>query len=155
MSSGDLKQEIADYASTYAGKIGALLPILRDVQSKYGYISQKAIEYIADQLNLSRAEVYGVVTFYHDFTLEPSERRKLLLCKSEACQAQGSEKVARDLDALAHETRDESGGSSDFEVVDVYCLGLCSVAPAGAIDGRLLGRVSATMVAKILGMQPK
>ncbi len=127
--------------SAHAGEAGALLPILHDVQEAFGYIPEPATPMIAQALNLSRAEVHGVVTFYHDLRAEPAGRHVLKLCCAEACQSCGG-------DALAARAEDRLGiklgeTSSDGRVTlkPVYCLGLCSVSPSAMIDGRIVGRL--------------
>ena len=113
---------------------GPLLPILQAVQETFGYIDEKAIPVIADVLNLSRAEVFGVVSFYHDFRRSPRALHTVRLCRAEACQSAGGE-------ALATKAKSLTNRSHDIALENVYCLGLCAVAPAAVIDGRLVGRL--------------
>ncbi len=125
------------------GREGALLPILHALQEEFGYVDRAAIPLIAEILNLSRAEVYGVVTFYHDFRSAPPGRHVLRLCRAEACQSTGGDAVsalaeARIGVALGHTTSD---GAITLE--PVYCLGLCATAPAAMLDGRPVGRLDA------------
>ena len=124
-----------------ASQPGALLPILHHLQEAFGYIPEPAEPMIAEALNISRAEVHGVVTFYHDFRREPAGRHVLKLCQAEACQATGC-------DALTARAEEKLGikigeTSSDGRVTlePVYCLGLCSVSPAAMIDGRIVARI--------------
>ncbi len=126
---------------------GATLPILHALQDAFGHITERAVEMIADALNLSRAEVHGVVSFYHDFRREPPGRHVLKLCRAEACQSMGA-------DALAVKARnalgvDWHGTTADGRVTlePVFCLGLCSCAPAAMIDGKLVGRLNETSLA--------
>jgi len=129
---------------------GPLLPILHGVQEEFGYVPQEALPVIADALNLSRAEVHGVVTFYHDYRSKPAGRHVLKLCQAEACQSMGSDKVASLVqEALGigfHETAED--GSVTLE--PVYCLGLCACAPAAMLDGEVVGRVDAEAIAGIV-----
>ena len=120
---------------------GATLPILHALQEAFGFITDRAIEMIADALNLSRAEVYGTVSFYHDFRRAPAGAQVLKLCRAEACQAMGA-------DALAEQMRADlgvgwHGTTADGRVTlePVFCLGLCACAPAAMIDGKVMGRV--------------
>lgn len=120
---------------------GAALPILHALQDAFGFITDRAIEMIADTLNLSRAEVYGTVSFYHDFRRAPAGTHVLKLCRAEACQSMGA-------DALAAQMRealgvDWHGTTADGRVTlePVFCLGLCACAPAAMIDGKVMGRV--------------
>lgn len=127
----------------HRGMQGALLPILHAVQAAFGHVPAAALPRIAAALNLGRAEVHGVMTFYHDFRDRPAGRRVIRLCRAEACQAMGAEALARDLrDRLGldwHQTA--ADGSVTLE--PVFCLGLCACAPAALVDGQPLGRVTA------------
>ena len=121
---------------------GALLPILHDIQETVGYVPASAVSDIAQQLNLSRAEVHGVVTFYHFFRHEPAGKTVVQICRAEACQSMGSDKL------WAHACRrlnTQGGTTTDGAVTlePVYCLGLCSSSPAMAIDDKLHARVDA------------
>jgi formate dehydrogenase subunit gamma len=120
---------------------GPLLPILHALQDEFGYIHREAVPLIADILNLTRAEVHGVVTFYHDFRHAPPGRHVLKLCRAEACQSTGSDRLAARAEskigvALGNITAD--GGIS---LEAVYCLGLCATAPSAMLDGRVVGRL--------------
>lgn len=122
---------------------GPLLPILHAVQAALGHVPQAALPLIADALNLSRAEVHGVVSFYHDFRAEPAGRHVLKICRAEACQAMGGEAVAAA--TLARLGISWHGTTADGAVTvePVYCLGLCACGPAAMLDDRPLGRVDA------------
>lgn len=122
--------------------VGALLPALHAIQDELGYIPDAAVARLADALNLSRAEVHGTISFYHDFRTSPPGRHVLRVCRAEACQAMGADAlVARAKAALGcgfHET-----GRGDVTLEEVFCLGNCACAPSVMIDGRLHGRVTA------------
>ena len=122
---------------------GPLLPILHSLQEAFGYIPEPAEPMVAEALNISRAEVHGVVTFYHDFRREPPGRRVVKVCRAEACQSMGGREAAAAL--LADRKLDWGDTSADgaLTIEAVYCLGLCAVAPAALIDGEPLGRVDA------------
>lgn len=107
-----------------------MLPILHDVQAEFGHVSEDAMRAIAGALNLSRADVFGVVSFYHDFHQAPDARPVLKLCRAEACQARGVDALAA---ALPDQTR--------VKVETVYCLGLCSVGPNAMVGERLHARL--------------
>jgi formate dehydrogenase subunit gamma len=120
---------------------GPLLPILHALQEEFGYIDREAEPLIASILNISRAEVHGVVTFYHDFHSAPPGRHVLKLCRAEACQSCGGDQLAARAEAkigvaLGHTTAD---GRISLE--PVYCLGLCAMAPSAMLDGRVVGRL--------------
>lgn len=141
MSTDSVADRVAAIVADHAGIEGPLLPILHAVQDELGHIPREALKVIASGLNLSRAEVHGVMSFYHDFHEEPQGRHSLKLCRAEACQAMGA-------DALADAARKRLGvdwhgtapnGSVTLE--PVFCLGLCACGPAALVDGKVVGRV--------------
>jgi formate dehydrogenase subunit gamma len=121
---------------------GALLPILHALQDEFGYVDKAAVPLIASALNISHAEVHGVISFYHDFRHVEPGRHVLKMCRAEACQSMGCEKtiqhVENRLGVKLGETTDDRG----FTVEAVYCLGNCALSPAVMLDGKLYGRVS-------------
>jgi formate dehydrogenase subunit gamma len=125
----------------HAGLEGPLLPILHAIQETFGCVPAEAVPLIAHALNLSRAEVHGVVTFYHDFRRAPAGRRTVKVCRAESCQARGGEAAARFL--LADLGIGWGGTTADGAVTvePVYCLGLCAVSPAALVDGEPVGRL--------------
>jgi len=122
---------------------GALLPILHDIQDALGYLPDAAVPLIAKALNLSRAEVHGVITFYHHFRRTPPGRTVVQVCCAEACKACGADdlqaQAERLLDCKLHETRADGA----VTLLPVYCLGLCACAPAMQVNDRLHGRATA------------
>jgi formate dehydrogenase subunit gamma len=118
---------------------GAVLPILHEMQETFGCVPEAAVPLIAEALNLSRAEIHGTVTFYHDFRKEPPGRRVLKLCRAESCQAAGGDALA----ARAEEKLGvEMGGTtadSRVTLEPVYCLGLCHSSPAAMLDKDVFG----------------
>ena len=134
-------ERTAQIIAEHRGIDGPLLPILHAVQRAFGCVPEDAVPIIAQALNLSRAEVHGVVTFYHDFASKPRGRCVLKLCRAEACQAAGG-------DALAAHAQSRLGVDFGCTTADggvtlepVYCLGLCSVSPSAMLDGRLVARL--------------
>ncbi len=126
----------------HRGRLGSMLPILHDLQEEFGCVGPEAIPILAEALNLSRAEVHGVVTFYHDYRRLPPGRHVVKLCQAEACQAMGSRDLARHaIDSLGIGL---GGTTTDRRVTleAVYCLGLCATAPSAMVDGRIMGRVT-------------
>jgi formate dehydrogenase subunit gamma len=120
---------------------GPMLPILHAIQAEFGYVPDEVKPVIASELNLSRAEVHGVVTFYHEFRDHPAGRHVLKLCRAEACQSMGSDRIAdrarQMLGIDFHQTTPD--GAVTLE--PVYCLGLCACAPAAMLDGEVHGRI--------------
>ncbi len=120
---------------------GPLLPILHAVQEAFGHVPQSALPLIATALNISKAEVHGVLSFYHDFREAPAGRHVVRICRAEACQAVGADAVAQA--ALDRLGIDWHGTTPDGAVTvePVFCLGLCACGPAATVDGRLHGRI--------------
>src|ERR1019366_2895648 len=122
---------------------GALLPILHALQEEFGYVDKAAIPLVASALNLSHAEVHGVLSFYHDFRRAPGGRHVLKVCRAEACQSMGCEKMIRHVENRLGVKLGETTEDRSFTVEPVYCLGNCALSPAVMLDGNLYGRVSA------------
>jgi len=123
---------------------GALLPILHAIQHELGFVPPAAIDRIADGLNLSRAEVHGVITFYHDFRTAPPGRHVLKLCRAEACQAMGCERLETRLRDAHGLPMGATSADGSVTVEAVYCLGNCSLSPSALLDGKLVGRLTET-----------
>ena len=121
---------IADILVAHKEKEGPLLPILHDVQKAFGHVSEDAMREIASALNLTRAEVYGVVSFYHDFRKEAEARPVLKLCRAEACKARGVEALVPIAD-----------NQSRAKVEAIYCLGLCAVGPSAMVGDQVYARL--------------
>jgi formate dehydrogenase subunit gamma len=122
------------------GEPGAMLPILHDLQERFGYIDSAAIALIAEALNVSKAETIGVVSFYHDFRREPVDGAVLKLCRAESCQALGCEDLVAHL-ASAHGLEVDGRGEGSLTIETVYCLGHCAASPAALLDGEPIGRL--------------
>lgn len=131
-----------DILNQHQGREGPLLPILHDVQAEFGFIGEDAIRTIAEALNLTRAEVHGVVSFYHDFRTEPDARPIIKLCRAEACQARGVDAVAA---AIPQDDR--------VKIETIYCLGLCSVGPAAMVGTTVHARLDAEKLAALVAAQ--
>ena len=125
---------------------GALLPILHEVQDAMGYIPRESVQQIATGLNLSRAEVHGVVTYYHHFLSEPPGRHVLHICRAEACQAMGADALLQHAERkLGCKTQMGHGSTSadgNYTLTPVFCLGLCASSPAVLVDDKLHARVT-------------
>ena len=133
----------AEIIAEHATISGATLVILHALQGAFGYVPEPAIPMVASALNLSRAEVYGVFTFYHDFRKAPAGKHVLKLCRAEACQAAGGDALTARAEtrlgiACGHTTADQR-----VTLEPVYCLGLCATAPSAMLDGRVVGRLDA------------
>src|SRR5262245_60938509 len=114
---------VREVAAAHRAERGPLMEVLHDVQKRLGYVPPESVKVVADALNLSVAEVHGVVSFYHDFRTEPGAAHTVALCRGEACQSVGAE-------ALYDDTRERAGGlGADVEVDEVFCLGNCALGP--------------------------
>ena len=135
----------------YGNKPDALLEILHDLQVQVGHVPEASLPVIAKALNLSRAEVYGVVTFYHDFHQKPHGKHVIKICRAEACQSMG----ARQLQAMAEKFLNVrmGGTTADHKITleATYCLGLCASAPAVLVNDRPVARVTSARFEKIVG----
>jgi formate dehydrogenase subunit gamma len=136
-------------AAVHRDQRGALLPVLHAVQAELGCVPKEAIPVLADEFNLSRADVHGVVTFYHDFRAEPAGRTAVRICRAEACQALGA-------DGLVTYVREaglalgETSADGAVTVEEVFCLGNCALGPSVEVNGRLYGRVAPARLGSML-----
>jgi len=134
---------------------GATLPILHALQDHFGYVDAAAIPLIAEALNLSRADIHGTVSFYHDFRHQLPGRRVVKLCRAEACQACGCEDL---VDHLADQHGIAIGSTTDdhaLTIESVYCLGNCALGPAALVDGVVQGRVDAARLEQLCGLEAR
>jgi len=138
----------SEIISQFGGRPEMLVQVLHALVERYGYISDEAIRQVATELNLSRAEVHGVVSFYHDFRTSPPAKHILKICQAEACQAMGS----RQLTAHAESKLGvQMHGSTDNVTLEpVYCLGNCACSPAVIIDDKVYGRVDTNKLDKLI-----
>ena len=120
---------------------GPTLVVLHALQQAFGYIPEPAIPMIAEVLNLSRAEVHGVFTFYHDFRHEPAGKHVLKLCRAEACQAVGGDALVARAEARLGVSIGNTTPDGRVTLEPIYCLGLCATAPSAMLDGRVVGRL--------------
>ncbi len=136
-----IDNQLDQIIAKHVGRKGALLPILHDIQHQFGCVSPQAEVVIAKTLNLSRAEVHGVVSFYHDFTAEPDPRPCVELCRAEACKSRGVERIVAAAETAA-------GGRVNLKTV--YCLGLCSAGPAARTGDTLHARLDETALVQLV-----
>lgn len=131
----------ADIIAEHSKREGATLVILHALQGAFGYVPEAAIPMVAQTLNLSRAEVHGVFTFYHDFRHKPAGRHVLKLCRAEACQAAGGDALAARAEAKLGVSLGNTTADDRVTLEPIYCLGLCATAPSAMLDGQLIGRL--------------
>ena len=150
MTANAVAQRTDDIVDELVPLEGPLLPILHAVQHAFGFVPQEALPRIAEKLNLSRAEVQGVMSFYHDFRTEPAGRHVVKLCRAEACQAQGANALAAHAKARLGVDFHGTTANGAVTLEPVFCLGLCACGPAALVDGKVVGRVDAAKLDAIL-----
>ncbi|KQX26381.1 ATP synthase subunit E [Sphingomonas sp. Root50] len=132
---------VARLAAAQRGRRGALLPLLHDLQEELGVVGEEAVAAIAAELNLSRAEVHGVVSFYHDFRKVPAGRHIVRYCRAESCQSRGGAAVEAALAERLRVAMGETRADGQVTLEPVYCLGLCAVGPNALVDGVPIARI--------------
>jgi formate dehydrogenase subunit gamma len=137
---------VAEICLAHGNKPDHLLEILHDIQGKIGHVPQEVLPVIAKALNLSRAEVYGVATFYHDFHLHPTGKHVIKICRAEACQSAGGFAVIAALEKATGAKLGETSADGRFTLEAAYCLGLCPMGPAALIDGKPVAAIKAKNV---------
>ena len=136
----------AEIIAEHSHMEGATLVILHALQEAFGYVPQAAVPMVASALNMSRAEVHGVVTFYHDFRHKPAGKHVLKLCRAEACQAAGGDAVAARAEAKLGVKIGNTTADERVTLEAIYCLGLCATAPSAMLDGRVVGRLDESRI---------
>ena len=143
-------EEIHEIVASQLHLEGPLLPIFHALQDAFGCVPEGALPVIADALNITRAEVHGVMSFYHDFREVPAGRHVVKICRAEACQAVGADALAaRTLEKLGTEWHGTTANGA-VTIEPVYCLGLCACGPAAMVDNKVIGRVDDAKMAKLL-----
>ena len=141
---------IAEIIAPYLPLEGPAMPMLHAIQAAYGYVPDAAVPVVAGVLNVSRAEVHGLVSFYHDFRREPAGRTVLKLCRAEACQARGAERVAAHAAAALGITWHQTTPDGAVTLEPVFCLGLCAAAPCGMVNERTVARLDEARMDELL-----
>lgn len=146
----DFLLRLDEIIAAHKGREGPLLPILHDVQAEWGHVPEEAQPVLAEALGMTRAEVHGVVSFYHDFRDHPHGRHVLRLCRAEACQSMGAEALAEEVRAALGIDWHETTPDGRLTLEPVFCLGLCACAPSAQMGDRLLGRANLAKVQKLV-----
>lgn len=141
----------AEVIKRHAQQAGAALPILQALQETFGYVHADAVKMVASTLNLSRAEVHGIVTFYHDFRSAPAADHVLKLCRAEACQSMGADALAAHVREKLRVDWHETTTDKRVTLEPVFCLGLCACAPAAMLDHQVFGRLDAKRLDTLIG----
>lgn len=149
-AASDVAARAIDVINEFKAVEGPLLPILHAMQEEFGYVPAETLTLIAHELNLSRAEVHGVMTFYHDFRASPTGRHVIKLCRAEACQSMNGDHVAETVQKLLGIGWHETTGDGRITLEPVYCLGLCACAPAAMIDDQLIGRLNEAKASQMI-----
>ncbi|MCP5156661.1 MAG: NAD(P)H-dependent oxidoreductase subunit E [Ectothiorhodospiraceae bacterium] len=132
-------ERVREIARRWSDRDGGLLPALLEINDRFGHVDARAVPILAEALNRSRAEVHGVLSFYHDLRTEPPARHTVALCQGEACQAVGATR-------LLAEIRQAGLDDHDVQVAPVYCLGNCALGPCALVDGELVARLDRTQL---------
>jgi NADH-quinone oxidoreductase subunit E len=132
------------------GHAGALIPLLQSAQDTYGYVSEKAIDYISHITGIPAADIYGVVTFYAQFRTKPLGKNVLKVCNGTACHVNGAKEVYEVIQDELEITYDETSDDGTFSLLSVACIGCCSLAPVITINGETFGRLNSQKLRKIL-----
>jgi len=150
-----LAETVEAVVQEHTGQVGALMPVLHGVQQRMGYIPSAAIALIAKALNLSRAEVHGVVHFYHDFRSEPAGDHIIQVCRAEACQAMGGRALEAHVKARLGIDFGQTSADGRFTLDPVYCLGNCACTPSVCIDETVYARVTPQRFDQLLAQLPE
>lgn len=142
---------VEDILAQHQGMEGALLPILHAIQAEFGHVPQVALPVVARALNLSGAEVHGVMSFYHDFREAPAGRHVVKLCRAESCQSVGADRVADHARKVLGLDWHETSKDGAVTLEPIFCLGLCACGPAALVDGKLIGRMDEAKIDAVLG----
>ncbi|WP_134499481.1 formate dehydrogenase subunit gamma [Microvirga pakistanensis] len=149
LSQADLKR-VSEIIAAHSSLDGPAVPILHALQEEFGYVPEETLSLLASALNLSRAEIHGTVTFYHDFRSKPAGKHVLKLCRAEACQAMNGPQIAEALLTQLGITWGETTPDGALTVEGVFCLGLCACAPSGLYDGEPIGRLNAELLEAVV-----
>jgi len=145
-----LRERVKAVVAAHRDDRGPLLEILRDVQAEFGHVDDTAVLMIADEMNLSRADVHGVLTFYRDLRRHPGGHTTVRVCRAEACQAVGGEALAAAVSRQLWVGYGETTPDGEVTLEAVYCLGNCALGPSAQVGGRLYGRFSTDRLAAVL-----
>ena len=141
---------VSEILAAHDGMEGPLLPILHTIQAEFGHVPQSALPVIAEGMGITRAELHGVVSFYHDFREVPAGRQVVRLCRAEACQAMGGDRLAAAVQAELGLGWHDTSADGAVTLEPVFCLGLCACGPAAQVNGRMIGRADVARIVSAL-----
>jgi len=143
--------ELDKILAKYQDKKGALIPLLQEVQKEKGYLSRETMQYLADKMKIPPAEIFGVATFYSMFRLKPQGKHLIRVCKGTACHVSDADGIKKAvMDALQLSEEENTTADMQFTVMEVACLGCCSLSPVIMIDGRTYGKLTAAAIPAVL-----
>ena len=146
----NIKEQLDDILSRYNKERGNLIPLLQEVQERFGYLPEEAIQEIADFLRLSNSTVYAVSTFYAQFKFTPTGKRTVKVCRGTACHVRGGAQVLREIEKRLGIKPGETTEDLEYTLEMIACFGSCALAPVAVIDDNVYGRVTTTQVGHIL-----
>lgn len=146
----DISEVVRSIVNAHKADRGALLPILHEIQRRFGYIDAECVPVVAAELNLSRADVHGVMTFYRDFRSEPGGATTVRVCRAEACQAVGAERLVAHAEQVFGIKVGQTTPDGSVTLGQTFCLGNCALGPAAQIDGRTYGLLDHRRLVEIL-----
>jgi formate dehydrogenase subunit gamma len=138
---GPLAERVRTVVEAHRRDRGALMPILHDLQAEFGHLDQEIVPLVAHELNISRADVHGVISFYADFRAEPAGRTTVRLCRAEACQSVGAERLVEHAEHVFGCKLGQTTADGSITLDQVFCLGNCALGPSAQINGRMYGRL--------------
>lgn len=153
MNGHDAAERVRAIVAAHRGERGALLPVLHAVQDEFGCVDREIVSLLADELNLSRADVHGVVTFYSDFRAEPAGHTVVRLCRAEACQSVGAERLVAHAEQVLGVKVGQTTPDGVVTLGQVFCLGNCALGPAAQVNGRLYGRLDPARLDTVLAAE--
>jgi formate dehydrogenase subunit gamma len=137
-----LAQRVRTAVAAHRDERGALLPILHDIQAEFGYVDPAVVPILAEELNLSRADVHGVISFYHDFRTSATAGTHVRICRAEACQAAGADELVAHAEERLNTAIGGTAPDRSATLEQVFCFGNCALGPTVEINGRIAGRVT-------------
>jgi NADH-quinone oxidoreductase subunit E len=141
---------IEDIIKRHPANRGSLIPVLQDVQEDNGYLSEEAIEELADLMDMSANEIYGVATFYTQFRFSPPGRHRIQSCQGTACHVRGGRQILNELEQRLGITAGQTTEDGQFDLERVACLGCCALAPVVAVDGKVYAQMTAKKIPSVL-----
>ncbi len=150
-----VQNELSELLAPFAGKKGAVIPILQKVQEKFGYISKESLAGISEFLGISESELYGVITFYSQFRLTPTGKHMVMVCRGTACHVRGGSRVKVEVEKTLGIKAGETTPDMEYSLETIACIGACALAPTMVVDKDTYGEMTTKKVGEIFGDVPK